>query len=268
VRPSLLAGLVAGIVASVAPARAAEFVPHQAAYALTLHSSRQGAGVVAASGEMIADWSEACEGWTFDHKFALDVTYATGASTRITSNVATWESRDGREYRFTVRNLADDDVTEAFEGHASLDGPGKGGTAVFDRPDAQTFDLPKGTMFPVAHTLLILDKAGEEATTVIRPVFDGLSDEGAYEINAVIGRPMAPPSAGHPVTGKLAGKRSWPVTMAFFPVSSNDAQPEHEIALRLYENGVADEFLIRFDEFAVKAKLSALSLSNRPKCGM
>jgi len=265
---SLLAGLLAGFVATLGPAAAAEFAPHQAAYALSLHSSRQGAGVIAATGEMVADWTEACEGWTFDHQFNLDVTYATGGAARITSNVATWESRDGRDYRFTVRNLADDDVAEVFEGHARVDGPGKGGVAHFDQPEAQRFDLPKGTLFPVAHTLLILDKAGDEPITVSRPVFDGLSDEGAYEINAVVGKPMTAPAADHPVVGSLSRHRSWPVTMAFFPLTSNEAQPEHEIALRLYDNGVADEFLIRFDEFAVKAKLKALSMSSRPKCGM
>lgn len=267
-RMSLLAGALAGLVASLGPAGAAEFAPHQAAYALSLHSSRQGAGVIAATGDMVADWTEACEGWTFDHQFNLDVTYATGASARITSNVATWESRDGRDYRFTVRNLADDDVAEVFEGHARLEGPGKGGVANFDQPESQRFELPKGTLFPVAHTLLILDKAGEDPVTVSRPVFDGLSDEGAYEINAVIGKPVTPPDAGQPVVGVLSRHRSWPVTMAFFPLTSNDAQPEHEIALRLYDNGVADEFLIRFDEFAVKAKLKSLSMSGRPKCGM
>ena len=261
----LLAGAFAGSLTAAAPAVAVEFAPHQADYVLSLHSARQGSGILAVSGEMAADWSGSCEGWTFDHQFTLDVSYATGASARITSNVSTWESRDGREYRFNVRNLADDELTEAFEGSARV-GPDGDGKATFEQPEGQTFELPKGTLFPVAHTLVLIAQAAEAPTTVTRPVFDGLSDEGAYEISAVIGKAKAAPAAKDPVVGALSGHRSWPVTMAFFPVGSSDAQPEHEIAMRLYDNGVADEFLIRFDEFAVRAKLRGLKLETPARC--
>ena len=89
-------------------ARAAELVPHRALYKMTLVSARGGSGVETVQGEMIADWSESCDGWTLDQRSVFDVGYATGPNVRIVSNIATWESRDGLQYRFKVTNKTND----------------------------------------------------------------------------------------------------------------------------------------------------------------
>jgi len=267
VRQFLLAGLLTGLVAGAipAPGRATEFVPHQALYALTMMSARQGSGIATVSGEMHADWTEDCDGWVFNHQFALDVAYTTGSAGRITSNVTTWESRNGTEYHFNVRNLTDDQVIEAIEGMARL-ADGKKGIAVFEQPEAKRIDLPRGTMFPIAHTELLLKLTEKAPTIIARPVFDGLSEDGAFEINAVIGPAIAPSKATTGAQATLADRRSWSVQMAFFPIGSSDAQPYHEIGLRLYDNGVADDFVIRFAEFSVRARLREIEYYKRPVC--
>ena len=114
--------VIAAIVAS-APAvsgAAFELMPHRAIYDVSLASARSGSGIVTVTGEFLAEWSEQCAGWTLDHRSRLDVTYAPGRAIRLISSVATWESRDGLDYRFDVTNSANGRVTERIEGRATL----------------------------------------------------------------------------------------------------------------------------------------------------
>lgn len=46
-----------------------------------------------------------------------------------------------------------------FKGEARLKGADGPGEAVFNQPQAKTVKLPGGTLFPLAHTTLLIDRA-------------------------------------------------------------------------------------------------------------
>jgi hypothetical protein len=245
-------------------AQAAELVPHRALYKMNMLSARSGAGVETVEGEMIADWAESCDGWTLDHRSVFDVTYTQGQAVRIVSNVATWESRDGREYRFNVTNKTNDDAADRIEGHARLDGKA-GGKAVFDQPEPKTADLPAGTIFPTAHSRVVLEVIGGAPSILSHTVFDGLTDDGALQVSTVVGEEVA--AGRDPGMAALKGLRSWPVQMAFFPIGTGATEPEQEIGMRLFENGVGDAMVLDFGDFKVRATLVRLEIGKRPACG-
>ena len=60
---------------------------------------------------------------------------------------------------FVIRKLRDGDVAEETRGRAKLSGPGEAGQAEFTQPEASTVELPRGTMFPTEHTLLLIRSA-------------------------------------------------------------------------------------------------------------
>lgn len=246
-------------------AGAAELLPHRALYNMTLISARSGSGVETVQGEMIADWSESCDGWTLDHRSVFDVGYSSGQNVRIVSNIATWESRDGLQYRFNVTNKTNDEVTERTEGRADLAGPNAGGKAVFEQPNPETSALPPGTIFPTEHSRLVLRDIGGGPMILSHVVFDGLTDDGPLQVSTVIGA-ESPPDGATTVTG-LRGLRSWPVQMAFFPTGKGAAEPEQEIGMRLYENGVGDAMVLDFGDFKVRANLTRLEVAKHPSCG-
>lgn len=269
-----MAGTVRAIVAvalvglAAAPAEAAfELAPHRAIYGVSLASAKSGSGIATVKGEMFADWSESCEGWTLDHRTRLDVAFAPGGVIRLTSAVATWESRDGLDYRFTVRNSANGRVTGRIEGHATLAAPGRAGQVVYDVPAGRTDTLPAGTVFPTRHSVRVLEAAATAPTMISMPVFDGLTLDGAFFISAVLGRPRAPAKKPRAALAALEGRLSWPLRMAFFPVAGQDAEPRHEIGMVMYDNGVGEDLLIDFGDFAVRARLIRLEMSERPSCG-
>ncbi len=263
---AILAIALVGLAA--VPAEAAfELAPHRAIYGVSLASAKSGSGIATVKGEMFADWSESCEGWTLDHRTRLDVAFAPGGVIRLTSAVATWESRDGLDYRFTVRNSANGRVTGRIEGHATLAAPGRAGRVVYDAPAGRTDTLPAGTVFPTRHSVRVLEAAATAPTMVSMPVFDGLTLDGAYFISAVLGRARAPAKKPRAALAALEGRLSWPLRMAFFPVAGRGAEPRHEIGMVMYDNGVGEDLLIDFGDFTVRARLIRLEMSERPSCG-
>jgi hypothetical protein len=253
---------------SAAPAQLAS---HRAVYNMTLGTARAGSSTVDAQGAMYLEWAESCDGWTVSQRVRLTLYATQGGEVDTDSNFSSWESRDGKKYQFTVRNLRDNKVSEEFRGDAHLDGPGRSGKATFSTPPGVTFNLPKGALFPTEHMAELIAAAQKGVTRLSRVIFDGANLDGPLEVNAIIGGPVHPTSGGAPsgVTGEgqnLTNRPSWPVRMAFFPTKSQQAEPEYEVEVRLFDNGIANYFLLDYGDFTVHAALEKLEALPKPKC--
>jgi len=266
----VIIAIIAAATVSVATAASAatfKLMPHRAIYGVSLDSARSGSGIAAVTGEMLADWSEACAGWSLDHRSPLDVTHAPGRTIRLTVSVATWESRDGLDYRFNISNSANGSVTERIEGSATLFAAGRSGQVIYDVPAGRVDELPASTVFPTTHSVRILEAAHKAPTLVAIPVFDGITLEGTFTISAFLGRGMAPARESPNSLAALEGRQSWPLRMAFFPVAGHAAEPSHEIGMMMYDNGVGEDLLLEFGDFTVRARLIRLEMKERPSCG-
>lgn len=237
--------------------------PHRAVYTMAFGTARSGSGTADARGVMYLEWAEGCDGWTSSQRVKLMLYPTQGGELDTDSNFSSWESRDGGSYRFTVRNMRNGQVTEELRGDAKLEGPDRSGRAVFATPPGLSFALPKGALFPTEHMarLIVAAQAGENRFS--RVIFDGGNIAGPMEANAIIGATARPPAK---VLEELKSLASWPVRLAFFPINSQQAEPEQEMAIRLYENGVADHFLIDYGDFTVTAVLAKMEPLDRPKC--
>ena len=63
-----------------------------------------------------------------------------------------------------------------------------------------------------------------------------------------------------PLRDHLAGLPSGRVHVAFFDQSAGTQQPDYEVSMRYWANGVADELVMDFGDFAMRGKLSTLTL--------
>lgn len=264
---STAAALCAGA-AFAAPARPVEVQPHKALYDMTLESSKPNSGVVGATGSLAYQWGESCDGWTIEQRYKLNMQYEQDQPVDINSNFVTWESKDGKSYRFNERRMRNGQQDEDIKGDAGMKGAKGAGGAVFTRPKDQNFDLPPGSLFPTAHTLLLIRKAQEGEHYVAADVFDGSSVDGAVDISAVVGPKLDakanPPSAD--VKSPLIDHPSWNIRMAFFPESSKDESPDYELSMRLMDNGVSSEMTIDYGDYVIKAKLKEIQALPKPTC--
>jgi hypothetical protein len=257
---------VALAVATAGPVDAADIMPHRALYTMSLTRAGADSGVTAASGTMAYKWGETCDGWTVEQNYRLVMSYADSSSdVVITSNFVTWESKDGLRYRFNQKETRNDATDEDIRGTAVLDGPGGGGTATFDEPQAKSFRLPPGTLFPSAHTILLIDRAKAGDSFIARQVFDGTTVDGAALVSAVIG-PKVEPDAAVTSQNPLLNVAGWRVRLAFFPSDVKQETPDYELGMLLLADGVSRNMIIDYGDYAITTKLDDIEAVARPAC--
>lgn len=246
---------------------AVEFVAHRALYKLVLEKARTGSGVSGVTGRMAVEWQDSCSGWTFEYHSVIDVEFAETKSIRLISTATSWESNDGENYRFSVRHKTDGKEVERIEGVAKASA-GATGHVEFSRPKARRLILPRGTLFPIAHSLSVLRTAAKEKAPAFlsQTVFDGMDVTGLYQVNAAIGRVGKTGGAARMQNKELKTTPSWHVSLGYFGMKSRKSEPNHEIKMRLYANGVADDMLMDFDEFIIRGRLDKLDMTPNPNC--
>ncbi len=260
--------LMADLPAEAAPVRSGgkvDLVPHKATYDLRLGRVRSGGDVVGAKGSMVMETAKSCAGWTLKHRFRLTLINNEGNRIETNSDFSSFESIDGLTYRFTSRTTRNGAVTDDVQGNARLASLGAPGHADFTRPKGTLFDLPKGTIFPTEHVAQLIAGARRGQRRVFKIIFDGQSKDGALEVNAFIGGYLAQAPAKW-AKNTLTNRPSWFLRLAFFPVGSSKAAPQHEAGLRIFDNGVADEFEWDWGTFTVEGTLKSLEALPRPKC--
>jgi hypothetical protein len=163
-----------------------------------------------------------------------------------------------------VRTLFNDKESERIEGKARLaDG---GAIAEFTLPAAKTITLPTGTMFPTTHTRMVLDAAGETPQIIRATVFDGFTDGGAQFVNAIIGKRLTGRPLANSSFPELQKGPSWNVSLAFFDADKADAEPNSEIRLKIFRNGIAEVIEMDFGDFRLVATLKELRTGKPPVC--
>lgn len=259
-RLAIHAALGLALVASHAlPLQAASsFAPHRALYSLSLSHSRGSSDVVQANGKLEFQWDDICSGWTIAQRTRVQMVSAEGLVVDFGWTFDAFESKDGRDYRFVIRRFNGDGSSEEVSGSARLEGPGKRGIATFEKPEPRQLELPAGTLFPTAHSLLLIEAAQRGALPLWKVVFDGSGDTALFGVNAALTQalPATTPSAfSSPL---LVGKPSWKIDLAFFSMDERQPLPEQEQVLRLYPQGYADEMIFDYGDFALDARLTDL----------
>ena len=239
------------------------FVSHRAYYEMSINETNSGSGVDDVEGRMAFEWRRDCEGWIVEQRYVMR--YFQGSSTReIDTRFTTWESGDGKRYRFFVVHGRPGSASEKIEGVASHPGPGVIGTgsARFTSPVEKDFELPNKTLFPSAHTFAMLDAAIAGKRFFARPMFDGSEVEGAASVSVVIGNARRNTVASH----VLLRGTSWPFRLAFFSSKDVSGSPDYEMSLDMHENGVASNLILDYGEFSINVELKTLEKLVDPAC--
>ena len=246
---------LAAMVAAPVSAGAIELAAHRALYELTLESSR--GDITAAAGTMSYDVADACEGWAVTQKLVMNLTSREDREFEMLSDYATYESKDGTQLRFHTRQATDQRVTAEISGEAELDAAGAG-TVRYTSPEGQTRKLDRGTLLPMQHTAAIIATAMAGKKFLAVPLFDGTVAEGAQDSTIAV-TSWGPPAPGRwPELAKLASGR---VHVAFFDQAAGAQQPDYEVSMRYWENGVADDLLMDFGDFVMRGRLKTLVLA-------
>lgn len=247
-------------------------VPHKALYKVELVERNSSAQVVNISGEMYFEWKPVCGAWTTNHRFNILYEYADNPQLRMVSDFTTYEQMNGSGFDFNSRRRRNGELYEELRGHAVMSSDGGAGEAEYTLPDTLQFDLPPGTLFPMAHSLAVLKAAREGKTFSRNIIFDGSDQEGPAEVNTFIGPVFDTASLVGSFPGAvdktLLTSPARHVRLAFFPLSSANPDSDYEMDMVLHENGVISDMRVDYKAFAVTQKLVGLEKLSGENCAI
>lgn len=269
----MLAALLFGLIAMPAvPTRAVDndlqgvarnLASHRALYTLSVarldpRNYRHGI-----AGGLSLEFVPACDGYVLNQRFVIETTTDDGT---ILNNMVlnSWESLDGKSFRFKMRDEVNGDVEQELKGEGKLSS--RGGSVHFAQPQDTDLDLPPMTLFPTEHTVRLLALARSGGNWLQTSIYDGASADAYSEVGGFIGGELPVETGSDPVVAPLRGQRSWHIRLAYFTSDKAQDTPDYEIAYRLYENGVADDIVFDYGDYAIRAKLKLLELKPREAC--
>jgi len=258
-----LAGILISTVFTGAQA-ATQLAPHRAVYSVSLSPISTGGPVIDVDGVMSMSLEKTCDGWIFTQDMKTVITVEDGNTLNQSALFTSWESLDGRRYRFASRvRTGGGQLVLRGDARMSVDGSG---TAIYREPEETEISLPKGTLFPVSHTIWLIDEAKAGTRSAPHIVFTGSEDLEAELVNAFIGDFVAAQDHGAAKSGALANEGGWPLTMAFYPMESQTGVPSFEMRALQLENGVSPELHMNFGDFATRLLIQSLESLDQPQC--
>lgn len=251
-----------------------QLAPHRAIYDFTLGKVRSEKGITELSGRMVYEFTgSACDGYTQTMRFVTRTVAASGTVSVSDQRSTSWEDDTGMRYRFQSSQYRDQKLIEQTAGTATR---GEGSEDIrieLTHPDPRKTAIGGEAMFPVQHSLKLLDAARRGRNNFTADFFDGSeAGEKTYSVSAQIGKPMTAgfnrslPRVGQ--AEKLDAIPSWPVMLSYYEHGSEtkDALPVYEMGFVIFANGVSRRLLIDNGEYSMKGELAEFTLIDPTPC--
>lgn len=242
-------------------AQAVELAAHRAFYRLSLASASNESNMAGIEGAISFELKDVCDAWIVEQKYALRFQLADGGDVETVDNYASWESKDGLEFRFNITRAANGRTTSEIGGRAELESRGGPGMATFDQPSKDKIALSKGTVFPTDHTVILLDKAAGGDRFDRHLLFDGSDVEAAAPVTTILFA-QKEPEGGDVIKAPLGPDPVWPMQLAFFSAEGNaqsgEELPDFEMMMVIQPNGIVTRLVLDFGEFKVDGVLEKI----------
>lgn len=265
----LLAPLPAAAAAGIQPVTLA---PHRAVYDFVLAKSSAGASITDMNGRMVFELTgSACDGYSQAMRFVTRTTNQNGETSVADLRNSSWEEAMGRSFRFNSHQYRDDKLSETTTGEAQR---GRDSVVVeLTKPQRKKISIPASVLFPVQHSVAMLDAARRGQTVFQADLYDGAEKGEKYFMTmAAIGKEKPP---GHnaglasvPNGEALDALRSWPITLGYFDPKRDvsDALPTYELSFLFFENGVVRNVVLDYGDFVLRGDMKSLTFLEAPRC--
>jgi hypothetical protein len=242
--------------------------PHRAVYDIHLARTEEGSGVSSASGRMVFEVTgSACLGYTMRQRMVVDIGDEDGNLGKLDFQISTFESGEGDLYSFDSRTSMNEEVVEAVEGEARRDGSDI--EVTLKLPQEKTVRLDGEALFPSQHLQAIIDAASAERSFLSADIYEGAgSGDSSDAAMAAIGKAMLT-RADNPLGG---GVRQWPVSIGYFDPGAvskehvGEELPSYQMSFTLYENGVTNDLVMDYGDYALSGSLTDIERLSSPNC--
>ncbi|MGI9477557.1 MAG: cell envelope integrity EipB family protein [Hyphomicrobiaceae bacterium] len=269
-----LLGSAVVLLPTASAAAQAGLAPHRAVYDMSLERSGASAGINALTGRMVFEIKgDACAGYEQSMRFVTETLDRNGKTSVTDQRSTFFEYADKRRFRFRTDQYRNDRLAEKTQGRATRDAGQKRLKVDLKSPKKKVLDIKRPVLFPVEHSIQLLEaaRAGKKLFTV--DLFDG-SDKGekVYATTAAVG-PKKPPGVNAelhkaPSAKSLDQLGAWPVSLSYFEVDGKrrDGVPNYELSFLYFENGVSRKLFIDYGTFSMRGKLVKLEMLPQGPC--
>ena len=268
--PSLSAQPIASV-----PEAAWKILPHRAVYDMSLDPRASGTQINNVYGRLVFEINGTpCEGFTQNMRMVTRVNNSRGGGQTTDVRTSSWEEANGQTFRFSSSLYVNSKKSEGSQGNAKRKGAGDGVSVTLKEPKPGEIAFNGRVMFPAQHSIAVLDAALAGKSNVTTQLYDG-SEGGKKIYNTVtfIGRGRSAGTiSGASELAALSGKTAWPVTIAFYEPTKDDAPsqsdetPVYELGFQYFENGVSGNLSIAYRTFTLKGKLVKLETIPVSEC--
>lgn len=264
--PLILATCVTA--AQSAPTLRNSIAPHRAVYDISLKRTEDGSGVSSAEGRMVFEVTgSACEGYRMRQRMIVNIGDEEGNMGLLDFRITTFESGDGDTYNFDSRTTLNEEVVEEVEGEAHREGSKI--SVSLTQPAKKTIQLDSGVLFPSQHLQAIIDAAAANRKVLSADIYEGAgTGEASDAATAAIGIAM-PVGVEAPLR---QGVRRWPVSVGYFEPEKvaedglGEQLPSYQMSFTLYENGVTNDLVMDYGDYALSGSLKNIEALARPEC--
>ena len=241
--------------------------PHRIAYEITLDPKRSGSAFSSASGLMVLEFSgNACDGYITNFRQVTALTDSDGRARNLDFRVNLWEGGTGKDFRFTLKNSLNGQITRDADGEARK---GKDGAlaVTMKRPRGKKADFDGNLMFPSAMSIATLDAAMRGERSFRTKLFDGSEGgEKVFDVITSIGTALEG-ERNNRIEPVLSGAmspdmRRWPVSIAYYDDVPGDRIPVYTMRSVTFANGVMGDIVFEFADFSLAAR--AVKYEMRP----
>lgn len=254
---------------------AAPFLAHQAAYDLSLKTSRRSPSIEGAEGRIVYNFSGSeCEGYTTDFRQVSRLDTGEGKTVMSDLRSSSWEEGKGASYRFKVESRMNNESASTVDGSAER--TAEGILVKLKQPQVKTFKIDGSVVFPTEQVHRIVEAAKAEKSILELAVYDGSDDgEKVYNTLTVIGaaipgtRAPSVPDVGSD-NAALKTMTRWPVTVSYYDRSARahtgEQTPVYAMSFELYENGVSRALTLDYNDFVISGAMSRFDARTTKPC--
>ncbi len=262
------------VFAQAALGKPAELEAHRAVYELTLDQTGAGSNVSDIRGQLVYDFSgSSCQGYTLNTRLVTEIFDREGKPSTTDIRSESKEEADGRRFRFSTSQYANNKLSESTRGVAFRTGrPHDGIVVELEKPKKATIPLSGNIFFPTQHSIALLKAALAGQTRLQADIYDG-SEKGikVYETTSIIGAPLelaANSQLPHVKNAeKLDTLASWPVVVSYYDQNpKKDGLPSYEVSFRMYANGVSRKLKLDYGTFSLNGELSTIEFIQSKPC--
>ena len=268
-----LTALCGGLLGGPAGAAPMPLQAHVAVYDVSLARAEDRLGLSGVRGRLVLELAGSeCSDWTVNFRMVSQFISEDQSVRLLDTQSSTWESSSNRELRVTQRHFVDNALDTEARVDATIETTGRV-HGQMEQPDGQTFELARGTIFPIAHLKKLVSSADGNRQRDKSVVFDGSEGSKAYTAISFIGPRRKPAKQLTTLkTGdaaKLSAVPAWPVAISFYDPDDGkhvEGTPSYQMQFEMFANGVSGDMTIDYGDYSLKADLAKLEYGKTEAC--